>query len=161
MRKSARATEESNKRSNSRKEKLRYHWANGTPAWTSVTDCKGILHGVETHNNERVWPPVADTETARHQFVSQQPTSHHHEINGEDRWQTSAPCIISNSKDDAQDEIFQVQKDGNGQYGGDKQSFMRSKEQSHSSSSQIQHIPIHSSSRGFVCQKTARNLQLE
>ena len=149
-RKSARTTGESNKRSNSRKAKMGYDWVNGIPAWTSVTDCKGDLNGVELHRSEQLWPPVAETHTARHQSVSQHPISQNHETNGEDRRQISALHMMANSTNAAQDETLQFNADGNGRFGGYRPSSMINNEPSHSSSIQIQHFPNHSSSRGPV-----------
>ena len=143
------AMEESSKRPSSRKERRGYDWVNGIPAWTSVTDCKGTLNGGDMRSGEQPWPHVADTLTARHQSVSQRATNHHQETNSEDRRHISAPGIVVTSMDAAQDDPLHVHW-GNGQNEEMKPSFTRSKESSQSISSQNQHAPHYSSSRGSV-----------
>jgi hypothetical protein len=157
-RKSGCPTEGSEKHSNSRRKNIGYDWSNGIPAWTSVTDCKGILNGVEMHSCEQLWPTEADTYSARHHSASQQPTSHHQETNAEDRRRVSATCRNDNSKDATRDEL--LHKDRNGQNDDEKPSSIRSKEPSDHNSNQMNQISIRSLSRGYVCQNSDHGLLL-
>ncbi len=142
-RRSTGAPQETNKRSYARKEERGYDWAHGIPAWTSVTDCKGVS-GVDVQSGGTNRVPVAETYNARR--TSQNALSIHQVSNDEDRRQASASRMIGSVKDAARDESPHT--DGNRQIGEEKPSLIRSKESSLYSSSRMQQIHRHSLSRG-------------